>query len=191
MNTTTSMQARISAFADGELAEADIDQVMKDLATPEGRAIWETYHRVGDALRTQEDVPLSAGFAAAFAQRLEAEPAVLAPAAMPPEKRQAGISKRVASSAMAVAAVAAVAFFVTPQVLKGMQQDVAPAAAPAVAVASSPEVSHASMMPATATTAMLRPADVDEYVMAHQRLSPAFTGSAHVAVEAAASGASK
>jgi sigma-E factor negative regulatory protein RseA len=71
------MGEQISRLMDGELEGAEADAAFRELKTPDGVASWVCYHVVGDALRRcGEPTP---GFAARFAARLEAEPAVLAP----------------------------------------------------------------------------------------------------------------
>lgn len=197
MNTKTSMHERISAFADGELPESEIELVLKDLQTPAGRAAWDEYHRIGDLARSEDmNVPLSTGFAARMAARLEAEPTVLAPAAAAQnqQKRQAS-ARRYAAPALGAVAMAALAFLVTPQVLKSMKGDTgAGSAAPAiVASGSQPELSPHSAVIAAATPVVHKPGlrDVDTYVLAHQRVSPSLSTSEHSANEAAVRGEAK
>ncbi|MDB5796656.1 MAG: histidine kinase [Paucimonas sp.] len=177
------MHSRISAFADGELAESEVDAVLRDLQTSEGRAAWDAYHQIGDLARSEDmDVPLSPGFAARMAARLEAEPTVLAPAAVPavpsaPAKASSP-ARRIAVPAFAAAAVAALAFVLTPPVLQALKAsgDTVVAAASPSAAQTSAATSHASVIaavaPAVASPGVLRAADLDEYVLAHQRLSP-------------------
>jgi sigma-E factor negative regulatory protein RseA len=188
MDNKTTMHDKISAFADGELPHAQVDAVMKDLATPEGRAAWEAYHHAGDVMRSDDmDVALSPGFSARMAARLDAEPTVLAPpSAVPVDTGQQAASRfclrRFAAPALGAAAVAALAFILTPSVLKSL--NVAPAdQVQAVASAASASVSHASVIaaaaPASAGGAIaLRASDLDAYVQAHQPASPAVDGAA-------------
>ena len=75
------MGERISRLMDGELEGADADAAYRELTELHGVALWAAYHVIGDALRrTCEPAP---GFAARFAERLAAEPTVLAPMARP------------------------------------------------------------------------------------------------------------
>jgi sigma-E factor negative regulatory protein RseA len=196
MNTKTSMQERISAFADGELADSEIELVLKDLQTPAGRAAWDEYHRIGDLARSEDmNVPLSASFSARMAARLEAEPTILAPAAAAQnqQKRQTQ-TRRYAAPALGAAAMAALAFLVTPQVLKSMKGETGQSA-PAVVAASgqSPALSEHAAVIAAATPAVHKPGlrDVDTYVLAHQRVSPSLSSSEHSAIEAAPRGEAK
>lgn len=187
-NTKTTMHDRISAFADGELPHAQIDAVMKDLATPEGRAAWEAYHHAGDVMRSDDmDVALSPGFSARMAARLDAEPTVLAPPpAVPADTGQQASRfclRRFAAPALGAAAVAALAFILTPSVLKSLNMT-PDSQVQAVASATSASISHASVIataaPASAGGAMsLRASDLDAYVQAHQPASPAVDGAAH------------
>ena len=196
MNSKTSMQERISAFVDGELPESEIDAVLKDLQTPAGRAAWDAYHRIGDLARSQDmAVPISCDFAARMAQRLEAEPTVLAPAAATARvaEQRPNMMRRFAAPAMAAVAMAALAFVVTPPVLKSMQSQ-PESSASTMASASQPGMSHSAVIAAASPTdsavgGVLR--DVDTYVLAHQKVSPSVESSEHSAREAAVGGAAK
>src|SRR6185436_13408956 len=70
---------RISVLMDGELDERAADEAIRALRV-EGEPLeaWRTYHLISDAMRDTR--LLSAGFTARFAQRLAAEPTVIAPA---------------------------------------------------------------------------------------------------------------
>jgi len=144
MNTQEINRERISAFADGEIADQQLDVVLASLRHQQGRDAWEVYHQVGDVLRSEEmAVPLSAGFAERMAARLAAEPVIMLPAAsalkgdscvssfpVKPEARELDrqrgkhpAKKWWALPGMAAAAaMAAITFMATPQligVLKG------------------------------------------------------------------------
>lgn len=194
MNTNTSMQARISAFVDGELSPTEIEAVLEDLQTPAGRLAWDDYHRIGELARSKDmAVPMSDGFAARMAARLEAEPTVLAPAAAKRETTPpATPARRYAAPAMAAVAMAAIAFVVTPPILKSMHGQPEAAAPAVVASTARPAISHASVIAAAAPVAARNATlhDVDAYVLAHQRLSPAVQSSEHSA-QAAPGGAAK
>ena len=181
------MHDRISAFADGELPDAQIEAVMKDLATPEGRAAWDAYHHAGDVMRSDEmDVALSAGFSARLAARLEAEPTALAP---PPVAVDAGQKEsqrswhRLAWPALGAAAVAAVAFLITPSLLNNWRDQPAAPVQARASTAASQAISHASVIASIAPASVggaisLRAADLDSYIQAHQPVSPAVDGAA-------------
>ena len=69
---------QLSAFLDGE-AEAP-----EWLRSPQGRAQWDTYHLIGDVLRTADLAqPVSARFSQGIADALRDEPTVLAPRPRP------------------------------------------------------------------------------------------------------------
>lgn len=71
---------QISAFADGELPDNEVPAVMAALRATDHAADWDTYHQIGDVLRSEMlAAPVSAGFAERFAARLAAEPQLLAP----------------------------------------------------------------------------------------------------------------
>ncbi len=96
MDTNKKIRDYISAFADGELPAADIELALAALREDDGRAAWDLYHRIGDALRSEPgQAELSPGFAARLADRLAAEPI--------PLRRGAG---RTASPAEELAAIA-------------------------------------------------------------------------------------
>jgi sigma-E factor negative regulatory protein RseA len=72
MSTKEKTQEQISAFADGELAEGQVDVVLAALRRADGRADWDIYHQIGDVLRSDDmDIKLSSGFAARMAARLD------------------------------------------------------------------------------------------------------------------------
>jgi sigma-E factor negative regulatory protein RseA len=200
MDTNKMNQEQISALADGELTDAQIDAAMAALRHPAARDAWETYHQIGDVLRSEEmGISLSAGFAARMAARLEAEPTIIAPAALTPQEREAandsisgkGGMKRFAWPGLAAAAVAAIGLAGAPQLMVAMKGDsaegrtmVASASARASAmpqasvlqVAGQPRVSHSSQ-----EGVVLRDPRIDEYLLAHQRFSPSVYSTAQFA----------
>lgn len=191
------MQERISAFVDGELPESETDAVLKELNTPAGRAAWDEYHRIGDLARSQDmAVPISSGFAARMAARLEAEPTVLAPAAAKSAvaANKPSVTRRFAMPALAAVGMAALAFVVTPPVLKSMQSQPEASASTMASASTRPKLSHSAVIAAanpadSAVGGVLR--DVDTYVMAHQKVSPSVEISEHSVQEAAAGGLAK
>src|SRR3569833_2523269 len=79
MSTSKTTREHISAFADGELADSQVDMVLAALRQPVGNAAWDVYHQIGDMLRSNDAaVDLSSDFAARMAARLHAEPSILA-----------------------------------------------------------------------------------------------------------------
>jgi len=78
MDTNKKMRDYISAFADGELPEADLELALAALREADGREAWRLYHEAGDALRAEPvSSELSPGFAERLAARLAAEPTPL------------------------------------------------------------------------------------------------------------------
>src|SRR5690606_36613651 len=124
------------------------------LRTPEGRAMWQNYHEIGDRIRSQEmKIHLSPDFGARMSALLEAEPAYVAPAIEPELRRAAqgetlaraggfGGLRRFALPGAVAAALAALGFAGAPQLmvaLKGAPDAIE--APPAMAQAERP-VSH-------------------------------------------------
>ena len=83
MDTQKRLHENISALADGELPHSERELAFAALDTADGQAAWRAYHLTGDVLRDQADGSLSAGFDAALAARLAAEPAHEAPPSAP------------------------------------------------------------------------------------------------------------
>lgn len=68
---------QISALMDGELDEARMQALCGQMKNDESCECWATYHLIGDVLRNEGLA--QQGFAQRFAERLAAEPTVLAP----------------------------------------------------------------------------------------------------------------
>src|SRR5262245_31541559 len=114
------MKDRISALMDGEVDDKSAAQVLDALGKDrEALETWRTYHVIGDALRGGP--MLSEGFTAKVAQRLAAEPTVLAPRRIKPISE----SPRWFTLSAAAASVAAVGF--VGWMAFGPQPQVAPA----------------------------------------------------------------
>lgn len=190
MNTKEIAREQISALADGELASQQLDVALAALRQAERRADWEVYHQIGDVLRSSDmAVPLSAGFSARMAMRLDAEPTIVAPAltacnsdARPASSKQPrSMTKRwTVPSMVAAAAVAAVAFVTTPQLivaLKGKPD----AAADTAMVVGSPAAQGAVIAASAPEGVVLRDPRIDDYLLAHQRFSPSVYSTAQYA----------
>lgn len=105
-----SWEASVSAWVDGEMPlRAD------ELDTPYGRQLWDTYHLIGDVLRS-EDLAFhpSERFYARVSAAIDAEPVVLAPMA---HSRRGMI--RLGLSGLAVAAAVASVVWVARPALFG------------------------------------------------------------------------
>jgi sigma-E factor negative regulatory protein RseA len=147
------MKDRISQLMDGELDDrAAADAIKACGQGGEALETWRTYHLIGDAMRDSR--VLSAGFSARFAERLAAEPTVLAPQRARAETRTWFVASAAASFA-AVGLVGWLAF--APQ----------PGNAPAqVAEVQNPKVEAAALVMVPAPTA------ANDYLLAHQGFSP-------------------
>ena len=157
------MKARISALMDGELEARESAQMIAALRE-QGEAVeaWRTYHLISDAMRGTR--LLSADFAAHLAERLAAEPTVLAPGRVAPAaERLRWLPLSVAASVAAVALVGWLAF--------APQPGVEPAPAP---IAQVPVLQS----PPTPLAAAGQPAQVpltsaaNDYLIAHHAYSP-------------------
>ena len=136
------MKERISQLMDGELEGQAADNAIHALRG-EGEALesWRTYHLISDAMRDTR--VLSAGFSARIAQRLQAEPTVLAPQRARPESRT-WFALSAAASFAAVALVGWLTF--------APQQAVVP--------------------PIAQTPPALAASTANDYLLAHQGFSP-------------------
>src|SRR5947209_1058656 len=80
------MKDRISELMDGELEDGAAAQLIATLGTDrEARDAWGRYHLIGDAMRDTRI--LSKGFTARLSEKLQHEPAVLAPRVRNQERR--------------------------------------------------------------------------------------------------------
>jgi sigma-E factor negative regulatory protein RseA len=185
MNTKEMTREQISAFADAELPGEHVDILLAALRNKEEKADWDIYHQIGDVLRSDDmATELSPEFAARLSARLDAEPTIIAPSAVAPDpdsnRAAVGKAKRWALPSMAAAAaMATVAFFATPQLMvafKGNNEDTDPAAKMAAGT-STPAVVAAS----ASEGVVLRDPRIDDYLMAHQRISPSVYSTAQFA----------
>jgi sigma-E factor negative regulatory protein RseA len=181
----------LSELADGDATaeEAAVScQAWRD--DPRARQTWHAYHLIGDVLRSDalaRPAAADAAFVARLRTRLAEEPAVLAPMPSPSADRPAAASRgipngragtlrwlmptAVAAGFVAVGGVLVVARMQGPAAVdaSGLQARAsAPAGVPVAAIAAA----------APASTAMIRSAELDAYLRAHQ----AARGGAAVAV---------
>jgi sigma-E factor negative regulatory protein RseA len=174
---------QISALMDGELDEARVQALCAQMKSDESCECWAAYHMIGDALRSE--CFAQAGFARRFAERLAAEPTVLAPGARPlydgSHREQGGSPAGWAdafrarpwyygmAAAASVAAVGLVGWFGAQEFSLGpglTEQASAMTAKSAVATIavnaqSSAALSRKSQMPT-----------LDPYLLVHQEFSP-------------------
>lgn len=208
MNTNDRTREHISALADGEVSDSDAEIALAALRHPDAQSEWDTYHQIGDVLRSADmAMPLSANFSARMASRLAAEPVIIAPAVVrnpQPEPQLAALAvapavsrfKRFAMPGMAAAAVATAAFVTTPHLMVASKGNPAAVEAPIMMVAAPAAPAAAKLVPQAqvATTAdakivtldqldgvVMRDPRMDEYLMAHQRFSPSVYSTAQYA----------
>jgi len=142
------MGERISRLMDGELEGAEADAAIRELRDPDRMGTWVCYHVIGDALRgIDEPTP---GFAERFAERLKAEPTVVAP-----KPRQPHGLPFVWAAAATVAAISVVGWVAVSTL--GPQPQV---------LARAKEAMDVRALKATA------PPVLPDYLIAHQEYSP-------------------
>ncbi|WP_293778344.1 sigma-E factor negative regulatory protein [uncultured Oxalicibacterium sp.] len=181
MNTMNMTREQISAFLDGELDDSQIDAVLASLRQQEGRAAWDGYHQIGDALRSDElNVPLSADFNQRMFARLDDEPVIMMPAVHQDVVARKSAAKRFAMPGMAAAAVAVVAFLTVPNMLPQQTATVASAPQASPVVAQVAAVSE-PVAAAAQEGEVLRDPRIDDYLLAHQRFSPSVYSTAQYA----------
>ena len=145
------MNDRISALMDGEVDEKSAAQLIEALARDaEAIRTWRSYHLIGDAMRG--GMLLSERFTERVAQRLAAEPTVLAPRRMRTESPRLFTMSALAASVAAVAFVGWMAFAPQPQL------------APAPLAQLKAPVDKPPMIPL--------PNAANDYLLAHQGFSP-------------------
>jgi sigma-E factor negative regulatory protein RseA len=190
MNTKNMTQEQISAFADGELPDAQFESALGALRGSDSRATWELYHQIGDALRSDDmAVKLSADFSARMAMRLEQEPTIIAPVVVvqpqlsdaPAAPAAHPIKRRLLQGVAAAAAAAGIAFVATPQLMVATKD--APTVNAATMLASAPQSAPVAEARVVAQQGgeVLRDARIDEYLLAHQRFSPSVYSTAQYA----------
>ncbi|HEX2831114.1 MAG TPA: sigma-E factor negative regulatory protein [Burkholderiales bacterium] len=149
----------VSALMDGELDEHPARGVLAKIKEdPELRERWETYHLISDALKREPLLsPLlsSSGFSAAFAERLEAEPTILAP------KKTVLTPRRVTTYALSAAASVSAAALVAWVALSGSEQSPSQ-------IAKSEPVPNAIVVPASVSS----DSSMNQYFLLHQGVSP-------------------
>jgi sigma-E factor negative regulatory protein RseA len=186
----------ISTLMDGELDGDEAGRAIARLkADSLSRETWDTYHLIGDAMRgatgsTGAAAVVAAvgasgapGFGLRFSERLAQEPTVLAPhtsVSSTPQRFLGKFQTYALSAAASVAAVAVVGWValstLKPEAPVLANASVAPVAQPQVA-ALQPGVAVPQVQPIVgqAPAAMLAAAQVEpvqEYLLAHQGISP-------------------
>lgn len=101
----SSWEASVSSWVDGE---AEIRP--EELDSPYGRQVWDTYHLIGDVMRTEAlAIRTSDRFYARLSKAVDEEPTILAPHALKKSRTQ-----RYAVPGLAVLAVAAAVWMSLP-----------------------------------------------------------------------------
>ncbi len=152
---------RISAFMDGEIEASEVTgQVRRMKEDPRLRAVWDTYHVIGDTLRG-EKIGLSPDFNTKLSARLAEEPTILAPHSRTPLQTSARrFALPVAASLGGVALVAWLALFNNP--FAPQKENLALKAPAPLAAQTQLAVNPAS-------------GEVSDYLLAHQQFSPSTT----------------
>lgn len=187
MDTKELSKEQISAFADGELSDAQADVVLAALRTEQGLAAWNDYHLIGDAARSDEmAVAMSPDFFSKFSARLDAEPTIIAPAhADRQQDKRMGANGSVFSKltarnfalpALALSLLAAIAFIMQPQPVAVVATTGVATPDIAVTATQAPKTAAGvSDKPAVATLAregdVVRDPQIDQFLGAHQRFS--------------------
>ncbi|WP_274381748.1 sigma-E factor negative regulatory protein [Noviherbaspirillum saxi] len=195
----------ISALADGELADQQLDAALAELRDDDAQSDWAIYHQIGDLLRSDDmAVNISADFGARLAARLDAEPTIIAPAALNAQTQadsaekaenlsntshgnMKSTRKRWALPGMvAAAAMATVAFVATPQLMVALKGSSGSAEGTNLASRDPSINAQANGATAVMTSSangeiIMRDARIDDYLFAHQRFSPSVYSTAQYA----------
>ena len=151
---------KISAFMDGEAAPAETRQALTNLRSDEEcQKLWNSFHLVGDVMRG--DPVLRDDFIDRLRERIKHEPSVLAPRA-----RWSAPTRFAYSAAAAVAGLAVVAAIVMTNNPLRPAGDIASAQKSNPLQIAQSAQSDEHLQPAA------NPAQVNEYLMAHQEFSP-------------------
>ena len=167
---------QISALMDGELDEARVNALCAQLKSEESSECWAAYHLISDALRN-ECLPQK-GFSRRFAERLAAEPTVLAPGYKPLSDGRTGFAWQAAvrarpwyygmAAAASVAAVGLVGWF-------GMQEFSLGPGASGLAASRTARTTLATVADTKSMAQANRKAQslgINPYLLVHQEYSP-------------------
>ncbi|KMY86905.1 Sigma factor RpoE negative regulatory protein RseA [Candidatus Paraburkholderia calva] len=180
-NQAGSRGERMSAFVDGESLDeiGNLGQFLAELNSHD-RATWSDYHLIGDALRSDdlaESPARSSAFMASFSARFEAEAHVLASAVIG-ERAGGNVFRRRIVPAFAVVAAATLTWIIVVPQLQGFDSHAgAPVASTNGAAADSVQRVAMASVPAVGMRSpvveanIIRDADLDQYLEAHQQFS--------------------
>ncbi len=165
----------VSAFVDGELAEADIDRVIDALLASDDLAdFWADAHRAGDWMRSDEVVGVGDGstFLRRFSAQLANEPSIVAP-----KRGGRSRSRRFWIRTGLPGASVAAALLVVAWVASPLGGDDKSAAVPSVAIIQTPRIDEAAVRPTEFKT--VDPDRLADYLAAHRDVTPfAYRGTA-------------
>ncbi|MEC4721995.1 sigma-E factor negative regulatory protein [Noviherbaspirillum sp. CPCC 100848] len=206
MDSKIKTQEQISAMADGEIPVEQLDGLLASLRDKNAQEDWKLYHQIGDLLRSEDmNVRLSDDFSSRMSAMLDAEPTIVAPSsitgALKPShdvkaqdvsRPARGSARRWAVPGMAAAAaMAAVAFVATPQLMVAFKSapEGAPASVASVSVAGNAPIEiaggstpqEAVMATSESGEVVVRDPRIDDYLFAHQRYSPSVYSTAQYA----------
>lgn len=180
---------RLSAFVDGELfgeEHPNLDKFLSGL-NGEDRAAWSRYHLIGDALRSDDlavSAATSSAFMSGFVARLQNEPHMLAPAAIPLARRLLALRRRVMPAVAVAAAAATLTWIVVPQLQRvpggsGAQMASLQTREDAVQRVAMASVPMSTAQPVAQDANIIRDASLDQYLEAHQQFAqqPVMAGS--------------
>lgn len=183
MNTREIGREQISALADSELGEYQLDVALASLRQHGGRSDWDIYHQIGDLLRSEDmAVGLSPEFSARMAARLELEPTIVVPGIQIVPPTPIVKSRRWATQGIiAAAAVASAAFIGAPQLMVALSRDSSAIEPTVVGASPSNTPKEVIVTAAVPDGVVLRDPRVDDYLLAHQQISPSLYSTAQYA----------
>lgn len=168
---------QISAFADGELPDHEVEATMAVLTASGGRSDWDMYHQIGDVLRSDTmALPLSAGFTDRLAARLAAEPPLLAP-----RRRLRERLSQVWPMAVTAMAAALTGFVIAPQIMRDKASDHELPATVAETVSPASLIAKADIAPSDLTSSEPPGTAVNDYIRIHHSSHPSLYGPAQLA----------
>ena len=165
----------VSAFIDGELADADVERVIDALLASDDLAdFWADAHRAGDWMRSDEVVGVGDGgtFLRRFSAHLANEPAIVAPKRSVRSRSRRFWVRTGLPGASVAAALVVVAWVALPS-----GGDDKSAAVPSVAIIQAPHADEAAIRPTEFKT--VEPDRLADYLAAHRDVTPfAYRGTA-------------
>lgn len=167
---------RLSAWVDGELSASEADELAGQWREDaQLRADWHAFHLIGDVLRSEDlasGAQHDADFLHALRTRLAGEPVVLAPSPASPAVRSRKPWMWPSAAAVTLLVVGATVWNSrdtgTPPPMLSLAKP-ASETATASAVAQEPSLPPVMTVRSTEQGALLRDAEIDRYLAAHQQ----------------------